>query len=367
MATHVNAPREHAGRGAIDPDTALGPVRLYRQSTSTARASFYERAIGLRATELDDGTLGLGVAGEPRAGRAAGRQLRPAPEPARSGPLPPGDPPAHAARPGVRAGPPGRRLAGRSTAPPTTWSARRCICPIRTATGSRSTATVRATTGSASATSSRWRRCRSTSNDVARRAAEPHPSFRPSVPAGTTIGHVHLQVSDLGEAEALLPRRARLRRDGAGLSRGAVRVRRRLPPPHRAEHLAQRRRRAGGGGLGRAALVHDRAAERVRAGGACWRVSTRPASPQAARRRGARARPVRQRRRSDGVAVHPAVGTLDRSRRRGGVVTQRPAKPSTPVRFRSSPCFSLQTASFCVGSRLLHLIRRRKPSTPGRF
>src|SRR5918999_3218515 len=32
-----------------------------------------------------------------------------------------------------------------------------------------------------------------------------------------------------------------------------------------------------------------------------------------------------------------ATGTLTDARRRGGVVTQRPAKPFTPVRFRSSP------------------------------
>ena len=48
----------------IDPDTTLGPVRLTVSDLDRSRA-FYERAIGLHATELDDGTLGLRVAGEP--------------------------------------------------------------------------------------------------------------------------------------------------------------------------------------------------------------------------------------------------------------------------------------------------------------
>jgi catechol 2,3-dioxygenase len=48
----------------IDPDTMLGPVRLTVSQLDRSRA-FYERAIGLRATELDDGTLALGAGGEP--------------------------------------------------------------------------------------------------------------------------------------------------------------------------------------------------------------------------------------------------------------------------------------------------------------
>ena len=39
--------------------------------------------------------------------------------------------------------------------------------------------------------------------------------------------------------------------------------------------------------------------------------------------------------RQDGAVTRP--GTLRRPRRRGGVATQRPAKPFTPVRFRSAP------------------------------
>ncbi len=55
---------ENTPAARIDPDTALGPVRLTVSDVDRSRL-FYERAIGLRATELDDGTLGLGVPGGP--------------------------------------------------------------------------------------------------------------------------------------------------------------------------------------------------------------------------------------------------------------------------------------------------------------
>ena len=48
----------------IDPSTTLGPVRLSVSDLDRSR-TFYERAIGLRASELDDGTLGLGASDEP--------------------------------------------------------------------------------------------------------------------------------------------------------------------------------------------------------------------------------------------------------------------------------------------------------------
>jgi catechol 2,3-dioxygenase len=48
----------------VDPDTTLGPVRLTVSQLDRSRV-FYERAIGLRATELDDGTVALGAPGEP--------------------------------------------------------------------------------------------------------------------------------------------------------------------------------------------------------------------------------------------------------------------------------------------------------------
>jgi catechol 2,3-dioxygenase len=48
----------------IAPDATLGPVRLTVSELDRSR-TFYEQAIGLRASELDDGTLALGPAGEP--------------------------------------------------------------------------------------------------------------------------------------------------------------------------------------------------------------------------------------------------------------------------------------------------------------
>ena len=59
-STHL----EHTPAARIDPDTALGPVRLTVSQLERSRA-FYERAIGLRATEREDGTVALGAAGEP--------------------------------------------------------------------------------------------------------------------------------------------------------------------------------------------------------------------------------------------------------------------------------------------------------------
>jgi catechol 2,3-dioxygenase len=51
-------------RGAsIHPDTAIGTVRLTVTDIARSRA-FYERAIGLDASDLRDGTLALGVPGE---------------------------------------------------------------------------------------------------------------------------------------------------------------------------------------------------------------------------------------------------------------------------------------------------------------
>jgi len=59
MSTQVDSTR--AAR--IAPDTMLGPVRLAVSDLGRSRG-FYEQAIGLRASELDDGTLALGPAGE---------------------------------------------------------------------------------------------------------------------------------------------------------------------------------------------------------------------------------------------------------------------------------------------------------------
>jgi catechol 2,3-dioxygenase len=48
----------------IAPDTTVGTVSLTVADLARSR-TFYERAIGLSASELDDGTLAFGVAGEP--------------------------------------------------------------------------------------------------------------------------------------------------------------------------------------------------------------------------------------------------------------------------------------------------------------
>jgi catechol 2,3-dioxygenase len=62
MAT--TSPRtESASATRIDPATTVGTVRLTVTDLDRSR-TFYERAIGLRSTELDDGTLALGAAGE---------------------------------------------------------------------------------------------------------------------------------------------------------------------------------------------------------------------------------------------------------------------------------------------------------------
>jgi catechol 2,3-dioxygenase len=58
----TSAHLENTPAASIDPATALGPVRLTVSNLDRSRA-FYERAIGLRVTELDDGTIGLGVSG----------------------------------------------------------------------------------------------------------------------------------------------------------------------------------------------------------------------------------------------------------------------------------------------------------------
>jgi catechol 2,3-dioxygenase len=60
MSTHL----ETMPAARIAPDTTLGPVRLTVSGLDRSRV-FYERAIGLLVTELDDGTLALSASGEP--------------------------------------------------------------------------------------------------------------------------------------------------------------------------------------------------------------------------------------------------------------------------------------------------------------
>ncbi len=85
--------------------------------------------------------------------------------------------------------------------------------------------------------------------------------------AGTTLGHVHLQVASIPAADAFYT-------DGIGFDatvRGypgrAVRLGGRLPPPHRAQHLGRRRRARPAPRSAWASLVHHRFAGRGGAGG----------------------------------------------------------------------------------------------------
>jgi catechol 2,3-dioxygenase len=57
-------PSSQAHQAAIHPESSMGTVSLTVSDVERSR-NFYERAIGLRAAELDDGTLGLGVGDEP--------------------------------------------------------------------------------------------------------------------------------------------------------------------------------------------------------------------------------------------------------------------------------------------------------------
>jgi catechol 2,3-dioxygenase len=62
--TATSGSPQSAATTRIDPDTALGTVRLTVSDLDRSR-TFYEQAIGLRATEREDGTLALGVADSP--------------------------------------------------------------------------------------------------------------------------------------------------------------------------------------------------------------------------------------------------------------------------------------------------------------
>ena len=135
-----------------------------------------------------------------RPGRAGGRPVGAGPPRPLHRALPPGDP-------GARPGPTWRwRCAGCSTrggsspAPPTTWSARRSTSRTPRATASRSTATARARSGAA--TRSGELEMATLPMDVdgviaAASAGTPDEGM----PDGTVMGHVHLQVADVPEAE----------------------------------------------------------------------------------------------------------------------------------------------------------------------
>ena len=154
-------------------------------------------------------------------------------------------------------------------------------------------------------------------------------------PDGTTMGHVHLQVSHIAAERRVLPRRARLRPDGRVRRAGRVPLGRRLPPPRGRQHLAQRRSAAAAAGLGRPAALRDRAAGRVRARRAGRAHRRRRGGGRAGRGRAARARPVGQR-----------VRAAQRRRRR-----PRPrARPAARARGASS-CGRRRAARPCAAAR----------------
>ena len=100
---------------------------------------------------------------------------------------------------------------------------------------------------------------------------------RPKVPAGTRIGHVHLQVSELTDTEAFYAGLLGFEVTVRGYPGAPVRRRRRLPPPPRPEHLEQRRFGTARGWRGRTSAIRDPAA---RLGGA----RSRPGAGQRRRR-----------------------------------------------------------------------------------
>src|ERR1700726_2374422 len=77
--------------------------------------------------------------------------------------------------------------------------------------------------------------------------------------------------------------------------------------------------------------------------------------------------PNRRRAPSASKSARDSHATLGPSRRRGGVVTQRPAKPFTPVRFRSSP-LGLLSLPFSIGpERPDRRARALHPRAPSRL
>ena len=69
-------------------------------------------------------------------------------------------------------------------------------------------------------------------------AAEPFEGL----PDGTTTGHVHLRIADVGGRCRVLPRCARDGTDDAAWADGCIPQRRRLPPSHRRQHVGEPRR-----------------------------------------------------------------------------------------------------------------------------
>ena len=158
MALHADTP----ARPVIAPETSMGAVSL-TVSDMARSSAFYERAIGLRPFEQEDGSVAFGPSAEQPLVRLYADSSAPGLDRRRTGLYHLADPRPVKGRSRVCARAPDHRRAGRSMVRPITSSARRSTCPIPTATGSRSTVTGRARSGGTREASSRWRRCRSTS------------------------------------------------------------------------------------------------------------------------------------------------------------------------------------------------------------
>ena len=233
---HLPSPQR---RGCNRPGHPNGDCRLtvFRPSPI---AAFYEETLDFRRLELDGGELAFGTGPGRALVELRGDRSAP-PRDRRAGFFPPSDPAPRLVRPRPCAGARSLRPVSRSTAPLTTWSAKRSTYPIPTATESRSTATVRATNG---------RRPYWPAPDgdppsicAASRASLTRPTGpQAHAPAETTIGHVHLQVSELGSGRVL---HAGVLGFDVMVRRQATRERcswrrRWLSPPLGPEHLAER-------------------------------------------------------------------------------------------------------------------------------
>ena len=334
---------------AIHPDTAIGAVRLTVADLARSR-DFYERVIGLRGTEHDDGTLTLGVEGE---GEAPLIELV-----------------ADATAPALD-----RRATGLfhlAILVPTRRDlalALRRIAEARWPLDGASDHLVSEALYLSDPDGNgieiyrdRPRKEWPHDGDTLQMATLPldlesvigellSPDERAETAPPARRWATSTSRSRPPGRRGLLLRCARIRRHRARLPGRAVRLRRRLPPSHRPQHLAQR-----GGSPPAPGAVGMRAFEiELPDRDALERTLERTA---AGRRRGRRengsavcAIPRATRRPED--AHHDSLASASRryatqSRRRGGVATQRPAKPSTPVRFRSSP--SALCRGFAMGA-----------------
>ena len=153
------------------------------------------------------------------------------------------------------------------------------------------------------------------------------------MPAGTRIGHVHLNVAELSAAEDFYGGLLGFEVTVRGYPGALFLVRRRLPPPRRRQHLGRRRSGGAPAGVPRAALVRDRAPGRgpARADGAApsrrgVRGSERRGGPASRRSLGQR-HPAHRSSRGSRSRAH--------TRRRPGpkaVPGTRPARPARPRR-----------------------------------